>query len=69
MSYEELMNEYKETIIENENLRLENNNLKRLLFGVKRESTPKKPQEETSIRCSLFDDELKELDEETLARP
>ncbi len=65
MSYEELMNEYKETIIENENLRLENNNLKRLLFGVKRESTPKKPQEETSIRCSLFDDELKELDEET----
>ena len=62
--YNETKNEYKETIIENENLRLENNNLKRLLFGVKREYTPQKAQEETSIQCSLFDDELKELDEE-----
>ena len=77
MSYEELMNEYKETLnkykekineykeamIENENLKLENNNLKRLIFGVKREYTPEKEQAETSMQCSLFDDEIKELDE------
>ena len=79
MSYEELMNEYKETLnkykeklneykeamIENENLKLENNNLKRLIFGVKREYTPQKEQAETSMQCSLFDDEIKELDEKT----
>ena len=62
--YSETEKQYKETSIENENLKLENNNLKRLIFGVKRETTPKKPQEETSMQCSLFDEEIKELDEE-----
>lgn len=71
MSYDELMKAYQKTQIEikklaleNENLNLELNNLKRIVFGKKRESTPKQEQVESALQCSLFD-EQKPIDEET----
>lgn len=64
MSYDELMNAYLNKISENEKLKvqvenqnLEINNLKRIIYGVKREYTPKKEQEVSTQQCSLFSDE------------
>lgn len=64
MSYDELMNAYLNKISENEKLKiqvenqnLEINNLKRIIYGVKREYTPKKEQVENTQQCSLFADD------------
>ena len=63
MSYDELMFEYQKMKLANENLmevvqnqQLEINSLKRMIFGQKREYTPKKEQLENVTQCSLFDD-------------
>ena len=63
MSYDELMFEYQKMKFANENLmqvvqnqQLEINALKRMIFGQKREYTPKKEQLENVTQCSLFDD-------------
>lgn len=56
MSYEELINEYKKIQIKCDNLTLENNNLKRIIFGSKREKVPN--SEDINIeQCSFFDNE------------
>ena len=64
MSYDELMFEYQKMKLANENLmevvqnqQLEINSLKRMIFGQKREYTPKKEQLESVTQCSLFDDD------------
>ena len=75
MTYEELQKAYKNlneeltnakeelanAKIKIENQQLELNNLKRIVFGTRREYTPEVEQEET-MQCSLFKDE-KEMDE------
>ncbi len=63
MSYEELLKNYTELQEKYENTKLQLDNLKRIVFGVKREYTPKQEQIENSIQCSLFDLE-KEVDKE-----
>lgn len=63
MSYEELLENYNKLQSKYENTKLELDNLKRIVFGVKREYTPKQEQLENSVQCSLFDKE-KEVDEE-----
>ena len=70
MSYDELMNAYLNKISENEKLKiqvenqnLEINNLKRIIYGVKREYTPKKEQVENTQQCSLFADD-QDIDKE-----
>ena len=63
MSYEELLENYNKLQSKYENTKLELDNLKRIVFGVKREYTPKQEQLENSVKCSLFDKE-KEVDEE-----
>lgn len=64
MSYDELLDNYNKLQTKYENTKLELDNLKRIVFGVKREYTPKKEEQlENSIQCSLFD-EKKEMDEE-----
>ncbi len=55
MSYDELLKKYEESQIEIENLKLQVNNFKRIIYGVKREHTPKQEQLEISTQCSLFD--------------
>ena len=57
MSYDELMEKYKKQLVEIDNLKIENNNLKRIIYGVKREYSPKKEQIESTQQVSLFDDE------------
>lgn len=64
MSYDELMLEYQKMKFEKEDLmrivqnqQLEINSLKRMIFGQKREYTPKKEQLENVTQCSLFDDD------------
>ena len=54
MSYDELMEKYKKQLVEIDNLKIENNNLKRIIYGVKREHTPTLEQMENSVQCSLF---------------
>ena len=61
MTYEELQKAYNELRIKYENQEIELNNLRRIIFGRKREYTPIQDQEEE--QCSLFEDE-KEMDEE-----
>ena len=61
MTYEELQKAYNELRIKYENQEIELNNLRRIIFGRKREYTPIQEQEEE--QCSLFEDE-KEMDEE-----
>ena len=61
MTYEELQKAYNELRIKYENQEIELNNIKRIIFGRKREYTPIQEQEEE--QCSLFEDE-KEMDEE-----
>ena len=70
MSYDELMSAYKKLQIEKENLKLQVNNFKKIVFGVRREYTPKNEQLENSVQCSLFemnnkiDNKIKEQVEE-----
>ena len=61
MSYDELMekyleiqNQYQELQIKNENLTLELNTYRKMIFGSKREALPK--EEHIEEQCSLFDD-------------
>lgn len=56
MSYDELENEYNKLKIKCDNLTLENNNLKRIIFGSKREKLPNTESINTE-QCSLFDNE------------
>lgn len=56
MSREELINENKELQIKCDNLTLEINNLKRIVFGSKRENTPTTESINTD-QCSFFDNE------------
>ena len=63
MSYEDLMDKYTKQLDEisrlkndNDNMKIEINNLKRIIYGVKREHTPKQEQIENSVQCSLFED-------------
>ena len=63
MQYEELLEKYKKAQIENmklqvkcENLTLENNNLKRIIFGSKRETIHNGKNIENIEQCSLFED-------------
>ena len=55
MSLEEAIRKIKILELENENLKLENNSLKRIIFGSKREKTPKDNKEQIEEQCSLFD--------------
>lgn len=64
MTYEELMEkyqnmqkEYNTLKIKYENAELQLNSLKRMIFGSKREATPKDLQLENGMQCSFFDDE------------
>ena len=57
MSYEELLKKYNEQSIELENVKLELNNLKRIVFGSKREKTPEAEQNVNDKQCSIFDNE------------
>lgn len=64
MSYDELLKNYNELQSKYEDTKLQLDNLKRIVFGVKREYTPKKEEQlENSIQCSLFDSK-KEMEEE-----
>lgn len=63
MSYDELLKNYKELQTKYEDTKLQLDNLKRIMFGVKREYTPKKEQLENSIQCSLFENK-EEVEEE-----
>lgn len=63
MSYDEIFEEYKKLQLKCENLELENNNLKRIIFGSKRESIAKQEYLENSMQCSFFSEE-KEPDED-----
>lgn len=63
MSYEELLKKYNEQSIELENVKLELNNLKRIVFGSKREKTPEVEQNVNSQQCSIFDSE-KDIEED-----
>ena len=68
MSREELINENKELQIKCDNLTLEINNLKRIVFGSKRENTPTTESINTD-QCSFFDNEEdieKDVQEELL---
>ena len=62
MTYEELQKAYNQLKIQYENQQLELNNLRRIVFGTRREYTPSQEQEE-QMQCSLFKDE-KCMDEE-----
>ena len=54
MSLEEALKKIQDLELENENLKLENNSLKRIIFGSKREKTPKNNEEQIE-QCSLFE--------------
>lgn len=63
MTYQELVAEIERLKIKNENLELEVNNLRRIVFGSRREYTPiTNEQLEESNQCSFFATE-KEADE------
>ena len=55
MSLEEAIKKIQILESENQNLRLENQNLKRIIFGSKSEKLPR-TEEQTEEQCSLFDD-------------
>ena len=55
MSLEEALRKIQILELENENLKLENNSLKRIIFGSKREHTPQVTEEQIEEQCSLFD--------------
>ena len=55
MSLEEAIRKIQILELENENLKLENNSLKKIIFGSKREKTPKNNEERIKEQCSLFD--------------
>lgn len=57
MTREELLEENEKLKIELANTKLELNNLKRVMFGTKREYTPKPNSEPIEEQCSLFDNE------------
>lgn len=63
MSYDELLKNYNELQTKYEDTKLQLDNLKRIMFGVKREYTPKQEQLENSVQCSLFDSK-KEVEED-----
>ena len=56
MSLEEAIKKIQILELENENLKLENNSLKRIIYGSKRERTPRDEKEQITEQCSLFDD-------------
>ena len=55
MLLEEAIRKIEVLELENENLKLENNSLKRIIYGSKREKTPKINEEQIEEQCSLFD--------------
>ena len=55
MSLEEALRKIQIFELENENIKLENNSLKRIIFGSKREHTPKVTEEQIEEQCSLFE--------------
>lgn len=57
MTREELLEENEKLKIELANTKLELNNLKRVMFGTKREYTPETKSESIEEQCSLFDTE------------
>ena len=57
MTREELLEENEKLKIELANTKLELNNLKRVMFGRKREYTPESKSEPIEEQCSLFDNE------------
>lgn len=61
MSYDELLEKYNILNAKYENVKLENQNLRRIIYGVKREYTPKQEQVENCMQCSLFENN-EELD-------
>ncbi len=63
MSYEELLKENESLKIELDNTKLELNNLKRIVFGSKREKTPEVEQNVNVEQCSIFDNE-KDIEED-----
>lgn len=62
-AYSKTKSEYNELQIKYENVTLENNNLKRIIYGAKREYTPKQEQAVDTQQCSLFA-ENKTIDED-----
>ncbi len=52
MSYDQLMEAYKNLQIEVENLKIENDSLKKIIFGSKREKMP--TEEVQGEQCSIF---------------
>ena len=57
MTREELLKENEELKIKLANAKLELDNLKRVIFGTKREYTPEVNTEEIEEQCSFFEDE------------
>ena len=62
MTREQLLEENMKLKIELANAKLELNNLKRVVFGTKREYTPEKNETPIKEQCSLFDNE-KDIEE------
>jgi len=60
MSYQELMEKYLKMQLENENLKLENQSLKKLIFGVKREYTTKPENIVSGTETTLFEENEQE---------
>ena len=61
MSYDELLKNYTELKSKYEDTKLQLDNLKRMVFGTKREYTPKQEEQvENSMQCSLFDNNKKD---------
>ena len=55
MLLEEAIKKIQVLELENENLKLENNSLKKIIFGSKSEKTPKDNKEQIEEQCSLFE--------------
>lgn len=65
MSYEELLKEYNKLQIKYENTKLQLDSLKRIVFGSRREYSPKpEEQYENCTQCSLFTQGNKNIDKE-----
>lgn len=64
MSYEELKEKYEDLQIKYNEQKIELDNLKRIVFGTRREHTPNFDKLEDASQCSLFSDDIENIDEE-----
>ncbi len=62
--YENLQLKYNEQKIEIENQKIELDNLRRVVFGTRREYTPNCEKIEDGSQCSIFCEEVEDVDED-----